>query len=89
MSVTGDASLTPRRTGFPIGDTIGGLTAAFAIAAALVEQRSTGEGRRMAWLFARKPWSWRADSPISDFAAPSLHKEVENFAFVINCTPQP
>ena len=24
----------------------------------------------LARLFARKPWSWRADSPISDFAAP-------------------
>jgi hypothetical protein len=32
--------------------------------------------RRVGWcefsarLFARKPWSWRADNPISDFAAP-------------------
>lgn len=47
MSVTGDAGTAPLRTGFPIGDTIGGLTAAFAIAAALVEQRSTGKGRRI------------------------------------------
>jgi CoA:oxalate CoA-transferase len=45
MSVTGDARSAPLRTGFPVADTIGGLTAAFAIAAALVEQRATGKGR--------------------------------------------
>ena len=45
MSVTGDARSAPLRTGFPLSDTIGGLTAAFSIAAALVEQRSTGRGR--------------------------------------------
>ncbi|MBP0110638.1 CaiB/BaiF CoA transferase family protein [Bradyrhizobium vignae] len=45
MSVTGDARSAPLRTGFPISDTIAGLTAAFAIAAALVEQRQTGRGR--------------------------------------------
>ncbi|MGL4440653.1 MAG: CaiB/BaiF CoA transferase family protein [Bosea sp. (in: a-proteobacteria)] len=45
MSVTGDAGTAPLRTGFPISDTIAGLTAAFAISAALVEQRTTGRGR--------------------------------------------
>ncbi len=35
MSITGDAESAPLRTGFPIADTVGGLTAAFAIAAAL------------------------------------------------------
>ena len=47
MSVTGDAQTAPLRTGFPISDTIAGITAAFAIAAALVEQRATGHGRRI------------------------------------------
>jgi CoA:oxalate CoA-transferase len=47
MSVTGDAQTAPLRTGFPIADTIAGLTAAFAIAAALVEQRTTGKGRQI------------------------------------------
>jgi crotonobetainyl-CoA:carnitine CoA-transferase CaiB-like acyl-CoA transferase len=47
MSVTGDAQSAPLRAGFPICDTIGGLTAAFAVAAALVEQRATGTGRRI------------------------------------------
>ncbi len=47
MSVTGDAASAPLRTGFPISDTIAGMTAAFAIAAALVEQRATGRGRRI------------------------------------------
>ncbi|MDA9490323.1 CaiB/BaiF CoA transferase family protein [Bradyrhizobium sp. CCBAU 11361] len=45
MSVTGDTASAPLRTGFPISDTIAGLTAAFAISAALVEQRRTGRGR--------------------------------------------
>lgn len=34
MSITGDGE-TPTRAGFPVADTIGGLTAAFAVAAAL------------------------------------------------------
>jgi crotonobetainyl-CoA:carnitine CoA-transferase CaiB-like acyl-CoA transferase len=45
MSVTGDTRSAPLRTGFPICDTIGGITAAFAVAAALVEQRTTSKGR--------------------------------------------
>jgi len=45
MSVTGDAETAPLRTGFPISDTIAGITAAFAISAALVDQRVTGRGR--------------------------------------------
>jgi CoA:oxalate CoA-transferase len=44
MSVTGDAETAPLRVGFPVADTIGGLTAAFAIAAALVRRGRTGEG---------------------------------------------
>jgi len=35
MSITGDANCAPLRVGYPIADTIGGMTAAFAIAAAL------------------------------------------------------
>lgn len=35
MSVTGDKDGSPLRAGFPVGDTVGGLTAAFAISAAL------------------------------------------------------
>ena len=47
MSVTGDAHTAPLRAGFPISDTFGGITAAFTIAAALVDQRQTGRGRRI------------------------------------------
>ena len=35
MSLTGDESTAPLRVGYPVADTIGGLTAAFAISAAL------------------------------------------------------
>lgn len=44
MSITGDNSSAPLRVGYPVCDSIGGITAAFAIASALVRQRSTGEG---------------------------------------------
>ncbi|MCI4664909.1 MAG: CoA transferase [Neomegalonema sp.] len=35
MSITGDAHSAPLRAGYPVADTVGGMTAAFAIAAAL------------------------------------------------------
>ena len=35
MSITGDADTAPYRVGYPMADTIGGMTAAFAVAAAL------------------------------------------------------
>lgn len=35
MSITGDADSAPLRVGYPVADTVGGMTAAFAIAAAL------------------------------------------------------
>ena len=44
MSITGDPDSAPLRVGFPIADTIGGMTAAFAVAAALVRCARTGEG---------------------------------------------
>ncbi len=44
MSVTGDAASAPLRVGYPIADTMGGMTAAFAIAAALFRRERTGEG---------------------------------------------
>ena len=44
MSVTGDSTSAPLRVGYPVADTLGGITAAFAIAAALVRRGRTGEG---------------------------------------------
>src|SRR6202790_2953296 len=45
MSVTGDENSAPLRVGYPVCDTVGGITAAFAISAALVGAKTTGEGR--------------------------------------------
>lgn len=42
MSITGDARSAPLRVGFPVADTIGGLTAAMAVCAALAEADRTG-----------------------------------------------
>lgn len=47
MSVTGDALSAPLRVGYPVSDTVGGLTAAFGICAALVDARASGRGRRL------------------------------------------
>jgi formyl-CoA transferase len=44
MSVTGNEESSPLRAGYPVADTVGGITAAFAIAAALVRRARTGEG---------------------------------------------
>jgi CoA:oxalate CoA-transferase len=47
MNVTGDAQTAPLRVGYPICDTMGGITAAMAICAALVGAQTTGQGRRI------------------------------------------
>jgi len=47
MSVTGTPETAPLRVGYPVSDTIGGITAAFAIAAALFRRARTGEGERI------------------------------------------
>lgn len=44
MSITGDEASAPLRVGYPVADTIGGITAAFAITSALVRQSRSGEG---------------------------------------------
>jgi crotonobetainyl-CoA:carnitine CoA-transferase CaiB-like acyl-CoA transferase len=45
MSITGDRDSAPLRVGYPVCDSIGGMTAAFAIAAALTGVARNGEGR--------------------------------------------
>src|SRR5712672_1972528 len=44
MSVTGDADSAPLRVGYPVADTTGGMTAAFALVAALLKRERTGQG---------------------------------------------
>lgn len=44
MSITGSEKSTPLRVGYPVADTIGGMTAAFAVASALVRQARGGGG---------------------------------------------
>ena len=41
MSITGAPDTAPYRVGYPVADTIGGITAAFAVAAALAERDRT------------------------------------------------
>lgn len=44
MSITGDEETAPLRVGYPVADSIGGITAAFAIASALVGRGKSGGG---------------------------------------------
>ena len=44
MSITGDEKSSPLRVGYAVCDTIGGMTAAFAICAALYHRQLTGAG---------------------------------------------
>jgi CoA:oxalate CoA-transferase len=44
MGVTGSPHTAPLRVGYPVCDTMGGITAAFAVAAALFRRERTGEG---------------------------------------------
>jgi crotonobetainyl-CoA:carnitine CoA-transferase CaiB-like acyl-CoA transferase len=45
MSITGHPEMGPTRAGFALCDTIGGMTAAFAVASALYQRRDTGVGQ--------------------------------------------
>jgi crotonobetainyl-CoA:carnitine CoA-transferase CaiB-like acyl-CoA transferase len=44
MSITGTPETAPLRVGYPVCDTLGGLTGAFAICAALARRGQSGEG---------------------------------------------
>src|SRR5215216_5617302 len=44
MSITGTPESAPLRVGYPLCDTLGGLTGAFAIVSALLRRTRTGEG---------------------------------------------
>jgi CoA:oxalate CoA-transferase len=44
MSITGDAGSAPLRVGYPVADSVGGMTAAFAVASALAGRAQSGEG---------------------------------------------
>jgi len=44
MSITGDEDSAPLRVGYPVADTMGGMTAAFAVASALVARERSGRG---------------------------------------------
>jgi len=44
MSITGTRESAPLRVGYPVADTLAGMTAAFAISSALVRRHATGEG---------------------------------------------
>src|SRR5438067_7576087 len=47
MSITGDPASGPTRAGFALCDTIGGVTAALAVASALYQRTHTGRGQRV------------------------------------------
>src|SRR5690606_27069940 len=44
MSITGTRETAPLRVGYPMADTIGGMTAAFAVSSALANRNASGRG---------------------------------------------
>jgi crotonobetainyl-CoA:carnitine CoA-transferase CaiB-like acyl-CoA transferase len=75
MSITGDARCTPMRVGYPVADTLGGITAAFAITAALVRRGVTGAGAFI-------------DVSMLDAALTSMGWVVSNY-LIAGCEPVP
>jgi crotonobetainyl-CoA:carnitine CoA-transferase CaiB-like acyl-CoA transferase len=75
MSITGDARCTPMRVGYPVADTLGGITAAFAITAALVRRGATGAGAFI-------------DVSMLDVALASMGWVVSNY-LIARCEPVP
>lgn len=75
MSITGDTRCTPMRVGYPVADTLGGITAAFAITAALVRRGTTGVGAFI-------------DVSMLDAALASMGWVVSNY-LVAGCEPMP
>jgi CoA:oxalate CoA-transferase len=86
MSITGDVDSAPLRVGYPVADSIGGITAAFAIAAALVGRTKSGKGAfidvsmldstiaTMGWVVSNYLIAGKAPAPIGNdnfTAAPS------------------
>ena len=65
MSVTGTPEIAPLRVGYPVCDTIGGITAAFAIAAALVRRERRPARASASTCRCSKPRSspWAGRSP--------------------------
>jgi len=57
MSVTGDEASAPLRVGYPVCDTIGGISAAYAIAAALLRRATAGEGQFIDVSMLESTWS--------------------------------
>lgn len=75
MAVTGDETSAPLRAGYPVADTVGGLTAAFATVAALFHRARTGEGQLV-------------DVGLLDAAIPMLGWVVSNL-LIAGVAPQP
>ncbi|GAB3442141.1 CoA transferase [Streptomonospora sediminis] len=75
MSVTGTDDTAPLRAGYPIADTLGGMTAAFAISAALLRAERTGTG---SWL----------DLSMMDTAVTAMGWAVSNY-LIAGVEPEP
>jgi crotonobetainyl-CoA:carnitine CoA-transferase CaiB-like acyl-CoA transferase len=72
MSITGEPAGGPMRTGFAICDTIGGMTAALAVASALYQRTHTGRGQfvDVAMLDATLAF---IPGPVSEYTVAGIH----------------
>lgn len=75
MSATGNDETAPLRAGYPVADTLGGMSAAFAVSAALLRAERSGEGSTL-------------DLSMMDTAVTAMGWAVSNY-LIAGVEPQP
>ena len=80
MSITGHEEMGPTRAGFALCDTIGGMTAAFAVASALYQRMQTGEGQLVDVAMLDAALAFMA-GPVAEYTvAGHIHRQYGNLS---------
>ena len=80
MSITGHEEMGPTRAGFALCDTIGGMTAAFAVATALYQRTHTGEGQFIDVAMLDAALAFMA-GPVAEYTVAShIHRQYGNLS---------
>ena len=88
MSITGHPEMGPTRVGFAICDTIGGMTAAFAVASALYQRSHTGEGQFVDVAMLDGALAFLAPQVVEHTVTGHLHRQFGNSSVSRKVTAQ-
>ncbi|MBV9860667.1 MAG: CoA transferase [Alphaproteobacteria bacterium] len=80
MSITGHEDKGPTRAGFALCDTIGGMTAAFAVASALFQRSHSGEGQLVDVSMLDAALSFLAPQVAEHTVTGHIHKQFGNLS---------